>query len=105
MGSAPWRVREWDAALELTLHVQTRARRSEIVGFHGGALKLKVSAPPVENAANRAIVEFFADLLDLARSRIRIISGVKSRDKVLSIEGISLDAFQSRLRKTHPHLL
>jgi hypothetical protein len=104
MDSAPWRVRESGAALEVAVHVHTRARRSEIVGFHNGALKLKIPAPPVDNAANRAIMDFFSDLLNIARSRIRIVSGAKSRDKVLSIEDLSLEAFQSRLRETHPHL-
>ena len=102
MPNIPWRIRTTDTALEVTLHVQTRARSNEIIGYHDGALKLKVSAPPVENAANRAIVEFFANLLDIARSRIRIVSGGKSRDKVLRIEGFSLEAFQSRIDAAMP---
>ena len=85
-----WRIREVGSGVELALHVQPRARRNEIAGLYNGALKLKISAPPVDDAANRAVIEFFAALLSLPKSRLSIISGTRSREKVLRIESISL---------------
>jgi uncharacterized protein len=88
-----WRIVESNSGLDVPLHVQPRAKRNQIAGYFNGALKLKVSAPPVDDAANRAVVEFFAALLDLPKSRLCILSGAKSRDKVLRIDAISLVEF------------
>ncbi len=94
-----WRVREKDFGVEVALHVQPRAPRNEIAGLYNGALKLRVSAPPVDDAANRAVIEYFASLLDMPKSRISIVSGTKSREKVLRIDSISLTDFSRRFPK------
>jgi uncharacterized protein (TIGR00251 family) len=93
MSDPRWRIRQTDSGLEVALHVQPRARRDEIVGVHNGALKLKVSAPPVDDAANRAVIEFFAALLDVPKTRLQIVAGLKSREKVLRIESVSMSDF------------
>ena len=97
MSEGGWQAREKPTGLEVPLHVQVRARRDEIAGVHNGALKLRISAPPVDDAANRAIVSFFASLLAIPKSKLQIVAGQKSRDKVLRVEGISLDEFRSRI--------
>ena len=97
MSESGWQLREKPTGLEVPLHVQVRARRDEIAGVHNGALKLRISAPPVDDAANRAIIAFFASLLAVPKTRLRIVSGHKSRDKVLRIEGITLNEFCSRV--------
>ena len=91
------RIRETPHGLEIRLHVQPRARRSEISGFYSGALKIKVTAPPVDDAANRAVVEFLASRLGISKSKISILSGAKSKDKVLLIKNISADALLKKL--------
>jgi hypothetical protein len=93
MSDPRWRIRQTDSGLEVALHVQPRARRDEIVGVHNGALKLKVSAPPVDDAANRAVIEFFAALLDVPKTRLQIVAGLKSREKTLRIESVSISDF------------
>ncbi len=93
MPEYPWHIRGTGSAVEVALHVQPRARRNEITGLHGGALKLRLCAPPVDDAANRAVIEFFASRLHLPKSRLQILSGMKSRDKTLRIESISLTDF------------
>jgi hypothetical protein len=87
------RVRQLSNAVDVSLHIQPRARRTELAGTHNGALKLKVQAPPVDDAANLAVVRFFSELLGIPKSRILITSGAKSRDKTLRIEGISVANF------------
>ena len=60
-------------------------------------MRLKITAPPVDDAANRAIIEFFADLLGVAKSSVKILAGNKSREKVLQVKGISLADFSTRV--------
>jgi uncharacterized protein len=91
-------LRETVDGLEIRLHVQPRAKRCELSGIHNGALKLKVTAPPVDDAANRSILKFFSDLLDIPKSSLRIISGLKSRDKTLQAKGLSRNAFLARIK-------
>lgn len=92
------RVKEFDGALEIALHVQPRARKTEIAGEFNGALKLKVMAPPVDDAANKAVIQFFATLFSIPKSRVEIVSGEKSREKKVRIAGISAAEFHARLR-------
>jgi uncharacterized protein (TIGR00251 family) len=95
-------IRETAGGIEVPLHVQPRARRSGIAGLHGGALKLKLTAPPVDQAANRALVDYFASLFEMPRSCFRLASGEKSRNKVLAITGISARAFLDRISGALP---
>ncbi len=93
MDRPSWCVREQRTGLDVALHVQVRARSSSIAGLHGSALKIRIAAPPVDNAANEAIVSFFSSLLSIPKSRMQIVSGQKSRDKILRIDGLSLEGF------------
>jgi uncharacterized protein (TIGR00251 family) len=79
------------------VRVQPRAKRNAIVGELGDALKIALTAPPVDGRANQACVEFFADLLGLPRSSITIASGQSSRNKVIRVTGISADELRRRL--------
>ena len=90
-------INETDRGLEVRLHVQPRARRCEIAGMFNGALKVKIAAPPVDDAANRAIIEFFSDLLSIPKSSLRILAGSRSREKTLEIRGFSLHEFRARI--------
>lgn len=69
--------------VEITVHIQPGAARSELAGEHGEALKVRISARPVEGAANSALTEFMAQCLGVARREVRIVRGEKSRHKVL----------------------
>jgi len=88
-------LREFQYGLDVPLHVQPRARKSEVVGFHNGAVKLKIAAPPVDDAANRAVVDYFSTTLAIPKAQLRIVSGAKSREKVLRVEKISISEFLS----------
>jgi uncharacterized protein (TIGR00251 family) len=57
--------------------------------MHGGALKVRVAAPPVDDAANRALIEFLAECLGIARRAVRIVAGETSRTKVLEADGVT----------------
>jgi uncharacterized protein (TIGR00251 family) len=103
MVNAELRVRETAQGLEVALHVVPRAKEHEISGVHNGALKVKVKAPPVDDAANRALIGFFSDLLGIPKSRLHILSGSKSRNKLLQIQNLPLRDFLERIPLTLAH--
>lgn len=79
--------REDAGGIVLSLHLQPGARRTEIAGLHGGALKLRLAAPPVEGKANVALREFLADAFGVPLRQVTLVRGQTSRDKVVRIEG------------------
>lgn len=72
--------------LRLRIHLQPRAARTRIVGRHGAALKVQVHAPPVDGAANAALLDLLADVLQLPRRAIRILHGASGREKLVEID-------------------
>lgn len=87
----------------LRLRVQPRASRDEIVGWQEGALRLRVTAPPVEGEANRAVAALLARVLGVAPSRIRVVSGERSRDKLVRIADLGEDDVRTRLASLSGH--
>jgi uncharacterized protein (TIGR00251 family) len=85
-------VRDGDGSVRFAVRVQPRASRSEIVGLHGDAMKIRLSAPPVDGAANEALVELIAGVLGVGRRAVRIVSGESSRSKVVEVEGVTAAA-------------
>lgn len=76
----------WDGRdLILDVHVQPGARREELAGEHGGRLRVRIKAPPVEGRANRNLVKFLSNLFDVAPRDITLLRGESSRDKRLRI--------------------
>lgn len=90
-------IRDTSDGASFTVKVQPRARKSAITGEIGDALKLALTAPPVEGRANEACIEFFANLLKLPRSSISIASGQTSRRKVIRVLGLSAGEVRARL--------
>lgn len=78
--------------ITLTLHIQPGAKKTEIGGVHGDALKIRLNAPPVDGRANAALIDFLATLFKISKSRISLKSGQTSRRKVLVVEGMTVDA-------------
>ena len=76
-------IRRHPKGVLVNLYVQPRSSKNEIKGLHGDALKLRITSPPVENAANRMCIEFLAKCLGLPKSSLEIISGKTSRKKQL----------------------
>jgi len=81
--------------VKFVVRVVPRSSRSEIIGEHGGAIKVKLNSPPVDGAANAELTELFAKKLDVPRSNVEIISGHSSKTKQLRISGVP----ESRLRE------
>jgi uncharacterized protein (TIGR00251 family) len=81
----------------LQIRLQPRAARNRIVGRHGDALKVQVHAPPVDGAANAALVELLAETFDVPRRAVRILQGSASRNKVVEIDCADAAACRRRL--------
>ena len=85
-----------------TVKVHPRAKRTAITGRLGEAYKLDLAAPPVDGKANEECVRFFAELAGVPRARVRIVSGLTSRNKAVEVEGIDQETLEKRLsRYTH----
>ncbi len=88
------------AAFQVKVH--PRARKNAIVGQVGDALKLALTAPPLEGRANEACIAFFADLLNVPRSSVTIAAGQSGRNKVIRIAGMTATQVQERLSAETP---
>ncbi len=83
--------------LYLRVRVSPRARQNRLQDVQGDSLRVRVAAPPVKGAANRALVRFLAESLQVRRSQLEIVEGHGSRNKLLAISGLSLQEAKTRL--------
>jgi uncharacterized protein len=79
------------------VRVQPRASRTELVGRHGDALKIRVAAPPVDGAANDTLVRFLAELLGVPRSSVAVTAGGSGRVKTVAVSGVGVEGATKRL--------
>jgi len=84
-------------ATALKIRVVPNAKRSEISGAYGEAVKVKVAAPAVEGKANAALLEFLSECLGLPARALTLVSGEKSRDKLIALEGLTAEEAKARL--------
>ena len=83
----------------LTVRVTPRARRTEVAGIReDGALRIRITAPPVEGRANIALIEYLAEVLGIRKTRIEILAGEKGLDKIVSITGMAAQEDTKRLQ-------
>lgn len=85
-----WHRRNGDV-ITLTLHVQPGAKRSEINGLHGDALKIRLAAPPVDGRANEALLKFISGLFNVPTRQVELKQGGQSRHKVVAITGSKIE--------------
>lgn len=85
------------SGVRIRLRVQPRASRNEVAGEHGDALRVRLTAPPVDGAANEALVRFLAERLGVTRSAVRLVAGASGRSKVVEIDGVGEVQARARL--------
>jgi len=98
-------LKESKKGLTFDIQVNPHASRAEISGVQEGAFKLKVTAPPVEGAANEACIRLLADELKLKKSQLEIFSGSKSRKKTVLVKNASKAELESKINKVAKKLL
>jgi uncharacterized protein len=95
-------VQQTSGGVTFTVRVHPRARTNAITGEVGDALKLSLTAPPLDGRGNEACIEFFANLLKVARSSVTIAAGQSSRIKVIRVVGLSAKEVETRLNLGSP---
>jgi len=91
-------IREQPDGILLAIRLQPRASANEIAGAHGNELRIKVTAPPVDSAANEALLKLLADHFDCPRNRVELVRGHTSRHKVVKLHGFSVEYVVASLR-------
>lgn len=94
-GGGAFRVTPREGAVRFNVRVQPRSSREGVDGVHGDALRVRVNAPPVDGAANEAVVEVIAAALGVPRRAVRIVSGESSRSKVIEVEGVTVSQVET----------
>ena len=91
-------IRDTPAGATFAVKVQPRARKDAVTGVMGDALKLALTAPPVEGRANQACIEFLAEFLNVPRASVTIVAGQSSRNKVVCVAGRTAVEVEGRFR-------
>ncbi|MFA7468893.1 MAG: DUF167 domain-containing protein [Desulfotomaculaceae bacterium] len=91
-------IREDLSGVSIRVRVQPRASKNQLAGELDGALKVRLAAPPVDGAANRACCEFIAGLLGVAKTRVEIAHGHTGRNKTVRVAGITAAEARDRLK-------
>lgn len=81
----------------LKLRIVPNAKRDEVIGEYGDAVKVKVAAPAVDGKANAALLEFLATKLGVPTRAVSLVAGEKSRDKLIAVEGLTPEEARARL--------
>ena len=85
-----WYRRNGDV-ITLTLHIQPGAKRTDVAGLHGDALKIRLAAPPIEGRANEALLKLIAELFDVPVRQVELKQGGQSRHKVVAVSGSKIE--------------
>lgn len=91
------RVQPVVSGVRIWVRVQPRASSNEIAGRHGDAIKVRLTAPPVEGAANESLVELLSATFDIPKRAITIVAGTSSRSKIVELAGITEERVRSRM--------
>jgi uncharacterized protein (TIGR00251 family) len=93
------RIETRQGAVRFTVHAQPRASRTELIGWHGDAVKIRVAAPPVEGAANAELIALLAKKLGVPKSAVRILKGERGRRKLVEVKGVAAEYAMARLSR------
>jgi uncharacterized protein len=90
-------IQKYEGGVSFAVKIHPRAKKNAITGELGEALKVSLTAPPLDGRANDACIEFFAKLLNVPRSSVTIASGHTSRNKVIRVLGLSAEELRKRI--------
>lgn len=90
-------IKETEDGITFTIRVLPRSSRCEIAGIQDNALKLKITAPPVEGLANEECIKFLSKRLDVAKSGIKIVMGLRSKNKTIHVAGLTKKDFAAKI--------
>ncbi|MFC1992960.1 DUF167 domain-containing protein [Chloroflexota bacterium] len=86
-----------ESQVKFSVRAHPNAARNEVVGFIDRVLQIKISSPPIKNKANKELIAFLSQILDISKSRIIILKGHNSKNKVIAVQGLSQEELEKRL--------
>jgi hypothetical protein len=104
MPETPFKVNTCENGIRFSAVIQTRSSQNEISGIYNNSLKIRLTSPPVDGAANKTCVKFLAKWLRVSPSRVRIVTGLSSKNKIIEINGVDESAFRDKLTAKIPNL-
>ena len=90
-------VRDTAQGAQFALRVQPRASRNAFAGVMGDAIKVAITAPPVDGKANQAVIEYLAEVFRIAKSNVVIVSGETGRNKLIAVRGMTAEQVRTKL--------
>ncbi|MDA8233395.1 MAG: DUF167 domain-containing protein [Clostridia bacterium] len=90
-------IKEYPSGVTFKVRVQPRAAKNQLAGVYEDAVKVRLTAPPVDGEANEALLEFLAKVLGVAKSQVELVSGHTGRNKVVRVSGITLGEAREKL--------
>jgi len=88
--------------INIQLHVQSGASKTELAGRYGDALKIRVASPPVEGKANREVIRYLAQILEVPRGSVALVRGAAGRRKTVAVQGVAADRAERMLGLKNP---
>ena len=104
MPETQFRINPYESGIRFSAVIQPRSSQNEISGIHDNSLKIRLTSPPVDGAANKTCVKFLAKWLGVSPSKIRIVAGLSNKNKTIEIDGIDESAFRNKLTTKIPNL-
>ena len=99
------RINPYKSGIRFSAIIQPRSTQNEVLGIHNNSLKIRLTSPPVDGAANKNCVKFLAKFLGLSPSKIHIVAGLNNKNKTIEIVDIDESAFRNKLTTKIPNLL
>ena len=97
LDTASYGIEATTTGVTIKIYVAPRSSFNKVVGVHNGAIKVSLTAPPVDGAANKSLIEFLAKVLEVPKGAVRITLGEASRNKVVSVSGLGAQAALKKL--------
>lgn len=104
MPETQFRINPYESGIRFSAVIQPRSSQNEISGIHNNSLKIRLTSPPVDGAANKTCVKFLAKWLGVSPSKIRIVAGLSNKNKTIEIDDIDESAFRNKLTTKIPNL-
>jgi hypothetical protein len=104
MPETPFKINACENGIRFSAVIQPKASKNEISGVHNNSLKIRLTSPPVDGAANKTCVKFLAKWLGVSPSNVCIVTGLSSKNKIIEINGIDESVFRNKLTAKIPNL-
>ena len=88
-----FKINPYESGIRFTALIQPKSSQNEVSGVHNHSLKIRLTSPPVDGAANKICINFLSKCLEVNRSRIRLVAGLTNKNKIIEIDGVTESVF------------